>query len=94
MSDLSRIEQQFHTLCTELAGEFCSLRIVHSRSEYLSVRRGVVQPPHQNEDLGAMVTVFDKAGGAGYAATSDLSANGLRRAPRPAPGPRPAPRTA
>jgi predicted Zn-dependent protease len=59
--------------------DFCSLRYVHERSEYLAVRQDVVQPVTTSEDSGAMLTVYDD-GGMGYAATSDLSLSGLRRA--------------
>ncbi len=59
--------------------EFCSLRIFREREQMLSVRQDVPQPVGQAEDFGAMVTVIDK-GGLGYAATSDLSADGLRKA--------------
>jgi predicted Zn-dependent protease len=59
--------------------DFCSLRYVRERSEYLAVRQDVVQPVATSEDYGAMLTVYD-GGGMGYAATSDLSLGGLRRA--------------
>jgi predicted Zn-dependent protease len=59
--------------------DFCSLRYVRERSEYLAVRQDVVQPFATSEDSGAMLTVYAD-GGMGYAATSDLSLSGLRRA--------------
>src|SRR5262245_59880935 len=59
--------------------DFCSLRYVRERSEYLAVRQDVVQPFATSEDSGAMLTVYAD-GGMGYAATSDLSVSGLRRA--------------
>ncbi len=59
--------------------ERATLRVVHTRSETLSVRRDVVQPVQSDDDLGAMLTVFDR-GGVGYAATAELGAAGLRRA--------------
>ncbi len=58
---------------------FWSIRLVRQRSEQLAVRRGVLQPVTVVEDAGAMVEVRD-GGGMGYAATSDLSERGLRRA--------------
>ena len=61
------------------AVEFCSMRLVSERSEMLSVRQDVLQPVVRSEDRGAMLTVWDK-GGMGYAATSDLSASGIRQA--------------
>lgn len=59
--------------------DFCSLRVVREHTEALSTTRGVIQPPASKEDFGAMVTVIHD-GGLGYAATSDLSASGLREA--------------
>ncbi|MEZ4406908.1 MAG: TldD/PmbA family protein [Polyangiales bacterium] len=60
-------------------GQQWSLRVVDERSESLSVRKDVTQPPSILRDRGAMLTVY-KNGGAGYAATSDLSAAGLQAA--------------
>jgi predicted Zn-dependent protease len=59
--------------------DFCSLRYVRERSEYLAVRQDVVQPVATSEDSGAMLTVY-AGSGMGYAATSDLSLSGLRGA--------------
>lgn len=59
------------------AVDFCSLRYVQERSEVLSVRQNVKQPPQFEEDGGVMITVMDK-GGMGYAAGADLSLSGLR----------------
>ena len=59
--------------------DFCSLRYVRNRRESLSVRRGVVEPLSSSEDQGLMVTVID-GGGYGYAATSDLSSDGVYHA--------------
>ncbi|MCY4388364.1 MAG: TldD/PmbA family protein [Desulfurellaceae bacterium] len=59
--------------------EFCSLRIVHERSESLAVRQDVLQPVSNGDDLGVMVTVVHQ-GGCGYAGTSDLTEAGLARA--------------
>jgi predicted Zn-dependent protease len=61
------------------AVEFCSLRLVAETAETLTVRQDVLQPVRSSSDCGAMVTVID-AGGCGYAATSDLSAAGLKEA--------------
>lgn len=65
------------------AVDYWSLRIVDARSESITVRQDILQPPGLHRSLGAMVTVFD-AGGAGYAATSDLSRSGLVHALRAA----------
>jgi predicted Zn-dependent protease len=61
------------------AVSFWSLRYVDARDESLSVVRGVPHPPHVSRDCGVMITVIDQ-GGLGYAATSDVSDEGLRRA--------------
>jgi predicted Zn-dependent protease len=61
------------------AVDFCSLRYVRERSEYLAVRQDIVQPVGTSEDTGAMLTVYDGSG-MGYCATSDLSLSGLRHA--------------
>jgi predicted Zn-dependent protease len=74
---LAKIEQRFGE--TLPAVEFCSLRAVRSRDEILSVRQGVDEPMRRGDDCGGMVTVHD-AGGLGYAATSDLTESGIRRA--------------
>jgi predicted Zn-dependent protease len=58
---------------------FCSLRAEHQRDELIHVRQNVLQPIRTFEDEGAMVTRIDGSG-LGYAATSDLSAGGLRAA--------------
>src|SRR5215470_14947190 len=72
-----RIVDNFRSIAPQV--EFCSLRIVHTRSEYMSVRQNILQPVSSSEDMGAMITVVDKSG-MGYAGTSDLTAAGLRRA--------------
>jgi predicted Zn-dependent protease len=75
--DLDRVAARFRDVAP--AADFHSLRLVDERNDHLSVRRGVVQPPHVTYDSGAMITVWHD-GGVGYAATSDLTAAGLRRA--------------
>jgi predicted Zn-dependent protease len=74
---LDRITERFRAIAPSV--DFCSLRFVHARSEYLAVRQNVLQPVSTSEDTGAMITVIDK-GGLGYAGTSDLTESGLRRA--------------
>ncbi|HAK93884.1 MAG TPA: peptidase C69 [Planctomycetes bacterium] len=59
--------------------DFCSLRHVREHEEMASVRQGVAEPAYLSDDGGAMITVIDK-GGMGYAATSDCSRAGLKRA--------------
>ncbi|MGE3497742.1 MAG: TldD/PmbA family protein [Candidatus Binatia bacterium] len=77
--DLDIVAARFRAVAPAVA--HCALRVVDERDEHLSVRRGIVQPPHVDYDTGAMVTVWDR-GGVGYAATSDLTASGLRAACR------------
>ncbi len=72
-----RIAERFRQIAPP--ADYCSLRFVQQRSEVLSVRQNVLQPVRASEDCGVMITVFD-GGGMGYAATSDLTASGLRHA--------------
>lgn len=74
---LDRIVARFQACAP--AVDFCSLRFMHTRSEYLSVRQNILQPVSTSEDAGVMITIIDK-GGLGYAGTSDLTESGLRRA--------------
>ena len=76
-----RIEEHFRQVAP--AVDFCALRWVSERSEYLAVRQNVLQPVVTSEDSGAMLTVYN-GGGMGYAATSDLSPSGLRHAAKQA----------
>ena len=71
------IERLFRSVVPRV--DFWSLRLVDERVEDLSIVRGVVQPPRTHVDSGVMVTVVESAG-AGYAATADVTADGLRRA--------------
>ena len=68
-----QIEEIFRRIQPDV--DFCSLRYVHSRSQQLGVRQGVLQPMQRDDDRGAMVTVHHD-GGTGYAATADLSEPG------------------
>ena len=69
-----------NALPSDLGSEcFVSLRLVEEKTEQLSLRNGVLEPPQSGLDIGAMVTVHE-GGGMGYAATADLSASGIRRA--------------
>lgn len=77
--DLFEVAQRFRAHAP--AVEDWSLRTVQEADETLSVRRDVVEPVLLARDAGAMITVAD-GGGIGYAATADLSGNGLRRAAR------------
>ncbi|GDX79966.1 peptidase C69 [Deltaproteobacteria bacterium] len=59
--------------------EFASLRVMDERTETLTVRQDVLQPVRDVRDAGGMVTVH-AGGGIGYAATADLSDDGLQQA--------------
>jgi predicted Zn-dependent protease len=74
---LEKVAQQFRELARAIPR--WSIRVVRSRTEELSIQRAVAQPLRIGEDLGAMVTVVE-GGGIGYAATPDLSREGLERA--------------
>lgn len=56
--------------------DYCSLRAVRETREFLGVRSGIPIAPQTSVDEGAMVTVMHR-GGRGYAASSDLSADGI-----------------
>jgi predicted Zn-dependent protease len=71
------IKDRFHKIIPNV--DFCSLRYVEEQSEILSVRQNIIQAPSNSHDSGVMLTIMDK-GGLGYAATSDLSEQGLRNA--------------
>ena len=73
--DLDRIECP----APPSAGARVGVRVVDETAERLLVRRSIVQPVEIARDRGAMVTVW-RRGGAGYCATADLSAAGLREA--------------
>ncbi|HUT61041.1 MAG TPA: TldD/PmbA family protein [Phycisphaerae bacterium] len=74
---LETLEKRFRRAVP--AVDFCSLRYVCERDEVLTVRQDIPQPVFRAEDAGAMMTVMN-GGGLGYAATSDLSAGGLKAA--------------
>jgi len=61
------------------AADYWSARAVTETSEQLVVRRDVAQAPLRQRDAGVMLSVVHE-GALGYAATSDMSESGLRRA--------------
>ena len=63
------------------AADFWSLRLYQESCERLRVRQDVLQPPVLSQDQGAMVTVA-AWGGIGYAASGDISSEGLSRTAR------------
>jgi predicted Zn-dependent protease len=77
MSMLETIEARFRATAPKV--DRCSLRFMQEKQEQVAVEKDVVQPVRKSIDAGVMITVIDK-GGMGYAATSDLSEAGLRRA--------------
>ena len=69
LSDLPRLDNV----------DFWSLRFVEEHCETFAVRKNVAMPFVASTDRGAMATVYVD-GGYGYAATGDVSADGLREA--------------
>jgi len=63
----------------DIDADFWSLRFVDEATDSYVVRKNVALPFATSLDSGAMATVYVN-GGYGYAATSDTSAGGLRRA--------------
>src|SRR5690349_17872442 len=63
----------------DVAADFWSLRFVHERTESFAVRKNVPLPWSLSDDRGVMASVYAD-GGYGYAATADLSPDGLRAA--------------
>ncbi|MDQ6882256.1 MAG: hypothetical protein M3150_09200, partial [Pseudomonadota bacterium] len=64
---------------TAPADDYWSVRGVSEPSERLAVRQDVAEAPSRQTDAGAMVSVV-RDGAMGYAATSDLTEAGLKRA--------------
>ena len=69
--------QRFNETCPKV--DFCSLRLVDETTERIHVRQGQLEPITHGSDVGIMVTVVHN-GGLGYAATPDLTLQGMRRA--------------
>lgn len=59
--------------------DFVSIRYNHQINNYINVLGGVVQPIQEHHDAGLMLCVYDK-GASGYAATSNLSQEGVKDA--------------
>ena len=77
MIDLKNARNSF--LEASETGIFATMRIVLSHSESISVRQDVSDPPAFAYDTGYMITVYSKDG-SGYAASSDLSREGIFKA--------------
>ncbi len=74
---LNSIARQFNDIAP--AVDFWTLRLTSETHEAVSVRQGVMQPAYNHHAFGAMLTVVI-GDGSGYAATSDLSLSGLKKA--------------
>ncbi len=59
--------------------DYASARLHDERSEHLRVRRNELEPIFTDYDTGVMISIWN-GGGLGYAATADLSEDGLDRA--------------
>jgi predicted Zn-dependent protease len=75
--DLNQIAQRFNRIAPGV--DFWTLRLSSEMHEAVSVRQGVIQPIYNHLARGALLTVVS-GDGCGYAATSDLSDAGLKRA--------------
>jgi predicted Zn-dependent protease len=74
---LNSVVRQFNQIVP--AVDFWTLRLTSETSESVNVRQGVMQPVYNHQATGALITVVI-GDGSGYAATSDLSTEGLKRA--------------
>lgn len=74
---LNKVASQFRDIVPSV--DFWTLRLTAETSESVSVRQDVMQPVYNHQATGALITVVI-GDGSGYAATSDLSAEGLKKA--------------
>ena len=74
---LNSVARQFNDIAP--AVDFWTLRLTSETHEAVSVRQGIMQPAYNHHAFGAMLTVVI-GDGSGYAATSDLSLSGLKKA--------------
>ena len=77
--DFDALSTRFRRLAP--VADQCTLRVVDELHDVTTVRQGVAEAPRRQRDRGAMVTVVE-GDGIGYAATADLSDDGLRSAAR------------
>lgn len=75
--DISKVIDEFKQVAPRV--DYWSLRLVFERSEHISVRENVVEPPQLTLSQGAQLTLIDGDGFA-YAATSELNRSGFSRA--------------
>ena len=80
-SHASAVMDSIESLARKTAprADYWSVRAVTEQTERISVRDDVPEPPVRQRDAGVMVSLI-RDGGLGYAATSDISAAGLKRA--------------
>jgi len=77
--ELHQAAQSFNRVAPDV--DFWTLRLTDENRESISVRQGVMQPVYNQRARGALLSVVI-GDGCGYAATSDLSVSGLKRAAR------------
>jgi predicted Zn-dependent protease len=70
----AELRNRVHALNPQV--DFWSVRSVENTSESLSVRQGILNPPHQGFERGIHITVVN-GGGVGYASTPDISRAGI-----------------
>ena len=78
---LNQVAQRFNNVAPNV--DFWMLRLTNEAHEAISVRQGVMQPVFNQLSRGALLTVVI-GDGCGYAATSDLSPDGLKKMVRQA----------
>ena len=74
---LNQVAQTFNNIAPNV--DFWTLRLTDETREAICVRQGVMQPVYNQLARGALLSVVI-GDGCGYAATSDLSVSGLKRA--------------
>ncbi len=74
---LNHVAQEFNNVAPDV--DFWTLRLTSETHEAVSVRQGIMQPVNNRLARGALLTVVN-GDGCGYAATSDLSLTGLKKA--------------
>ena len=79
--ELDQAARSFNDIAPDV--DFWTLRLSDEKHESITVRQGVMQPVYNEQARGALLTVVI-GDGCGYAATSDLSASGLKKAARQA----------
>lgn len=71
---IDNLKKRFLNLMPDV--DYCSFRYVSEARAHLMIRGGHAEPYSESDDAGVMITVHED-GGAGYAATADLSEEGL-----------------